>query len=391
MKLACAVLLLCPIAAIASTVQWDSATTGTTLTGEILEPTAVTDGPPPTVVYLKNLSILRLGTEADEQILADLQNSGHLVLVLDYAKSAKAVSPNLNADVLKIRQDIADAKNKKLLANRKIDANHLFILMEGFRLKRDVEFARDGKRVLGMDIIYPAKPAKPVPALMEITCDNQNRMGAGSLLFCRDTLLEGGEAAGFAVAMVDHPVAPPYKGIDDPMPQCIERMHAAVKTLRANGGDFGMNGNIGVIGFSRGATMADPRQPLRLPRPPPGRSDARALRESLGQTRREPGEMGRPRRGELPDQRRRPDVPQHQQGRVGGVPRRAGEVRQSPEGPRRRASVPSGRRHPRPPRQHRSRDAFGGLCLLCQAPFATNALIRKSLAQKRTDLSPRMA
>jgi acetyl esterase/lipase len=107
-----------------------------------------------------------------------------------------------------------------------------------------------------MDIVYPSKPAHSVPVLMEITCDNQNRMGSFSLLFCHDTLLEGAQAAGFATAMIDHPVAPPYKGLDDPMPQCIYRLKAAVRTLRALDEQIGGNGRIGAIGFSRGGPMA---------------------------------------------------------------------------------------------------------------------------------------
>jgi acetyl esterase/lipase len=142
------------------------------------------------------------------------------------------------------------------LADYKVDFGRIYILAEGFRLKRDVEFARDGNRVLAMDVMYPSKPGKPVPALLEITCDNVDRMGASSLLFCRDTLLEGGEAAGFAVAMIDHPVPPPYKGIDDPMPQCVDRVKAAAKTLRELAFELGMNGKIGAIGFSRGAPFA---------------------------------------------------------------------------------------------------------------------------------------
>jgi acetyl esterase/lipase len=123
-------------------------------------------------------------------------------------------------------------------------------------LKRDVEFARDGSRALGMDIFYPSQPAKPVPALLEITCDNTNRMGNFSLLFCHDTLVEGAQAAGFAAAMIDHPVPPPYKGIDDPMPQAIYRLKAAVRTLRSLGPQLGLSGQIGAIGFSRGGPMA---------------------------------------------------------------------------------------------------------------------------------------
>ena len=91
---------------------------------------------------------------------------------------------------------------------------------------------------------------------MEITCDNVNRMGMYSLLFCHDTLTDGGMAAGFAVAMIDHPVPPPYKGIDDPMPQVIYRLKAAVRTLRSMDAELDMNGKIGAIGFSRGGPMA---------------------------------------------------------------------------------------------------------------------------------------
>jgi hypothetical protein len=134
--------------------------------------------------------------------------------------------------------------------------DRLFILPEGYHLKQNVEFARDGDRVLAMDILYPSNPRKPVPVLMEITCDNVNRMGNGSLLYCRDTLLEGGALAGFAVAMVDHPVRPPYKGIDDPMPQSLDRMKAAVAKLRELSKELGTSEKIGAIGFSRGGPFA---------------------------------------------------------------------------------------------------------------------------------------
>lgn len=250
------VLLFCALSLPAADIHWPSATVGRDITGEVRAPATQPAGGTPTIVYLKNLSIPRLGQEEDETILADFVKEGHLVLILDYACDANAISPNLNADLLKLRRDIVDAKNRTLLAEYKIDPNHLFILPEGFRLRRDVEFARDGNRILAMDVIYPALPAEPVPALMEITCDNKDRMGSSSLLFCQDTLMEGAAIAGFASAMIDHPVPPPYKGIDDPMPQCIHRLKAAVRTLRAMSTQLNLNGRIGAIGFSRGGPMA---------------------------------------------------------------------------------------------------------------------------------------
>jgi dienelactone hydrolase len=149
------------------------------------------------------------------------------------------------AEILKLRDDA-----------RATHPDRFFILPEGYRLKENVEFARDGDRVLAMDVMYPSKPPGPVPVLMEITCDNANRMGSGSLLFCRDTLLEGGAFAGFAVAMVDHPVRPPYKGIDDPMPESLDRMKLAVAKLRELSKELGTSDKIGAIGFSRGGPFA---------------------------------------------------------------------------------------------------------------------------------------
>src|SRR5579872_5028872 len=208
--------LSCFTGAYAAEIYFQSPCTGSAIDGAVMvppKPATNADGSIPTIVYLKNLAILRLGQEPDEPIIHDLLNDGDLVVVLDYGKNPKAVSPALNADMLELRQEIG-GKKKVLLSEYKVDVNHLFILIEGYRLKRDVEFARDGSRVLGMDIQYPSMPLHPVPALMEITCDNTNRMGCFSLLFCRDTLTDGGMAAGFAVAMIDHPVPPPYKGID---------------------------------------------------------------------------------------------------------------------------------------------------------------------------------
>src|SRR4051812_41450805 len=106
-------IVLLPLIARAGDVKWTSATTGIELNGDVRVP-AANDKPMPTVVYLKNLSIPRIGTELDESITDDLVKSGHLVLMLDYAHHPKAISPDLNADLLKLRQDIADAKKKSL-------------------------------------------------------------------------------------------------------------------------------------------------------------------------------------------------------------------------------------------------------------------------------------
>src|SRR5207247_1783669 len=120
-------------------VVFHSAATGTAIDGQVHVPTPTTK-PVPAVVYLKNLSAPRVGQDSDDAIIGDLVESGHLVLVLDYSHHASARSPDLNADVLKLREEIA-GKNKTLLAEHQVDPNRLFIMPEGFRMKRDVEFA----------------------------------------------------------------------------------------------------------------------------------------------------------------------------------------------------------------------------------------------------------
>ena len=192
--------------------------------------------PPATVLYLTNLPIPRIGTESNADIIKALDADGCEVRTIEGPQPP---------DILKLRREIKCP-----------NPDRLFILPEGYRLRQNVEFVRDGDRVLAMDIIYPSLPKQPVPVLMEITCDNINRMGNGSLLFCRDTLLEGGALAGFAVAMVDHPVRPPYKGIDDPMPESLARMKAAVAKLRELSKELGTSDKIGAVGFSRGGPFA---------------------------------------------------------------------------------------------------------------------------------------
>lgn len=237
-------------------ISWQSDTTGDSIKAGFYKPeTTNSDAPTPLVIYLVNLSSPRVGMEETESILTDLISEGYRVLVLDYRSHPLAKSPELHADLLKLRQNLGE-KERKLLAEHKIDVNQVYILPEGYRLKRNIEFARDGSRVLAMDVMYPSRPRQPVPMLMEITCDNASRMGNFSLVFCRDTLVEGALLNGFAAAMVDHPVAPPYKGLDDPMPQSLDRMMAAVTTLRQLSPSLHGNGKIGAIGFSRGGPFA---------------------------------------------------------------------------------------------------------------------------------------
>ena len=206
----------------------------------------------PVIVYLQNLAAPRTGTEADKSILRDFFGAGYLVVVLDFSGRTNARVPFINRDLGKLRDDI---RAKKFLGEYPVDNAHVFIVPAGCRLKRDVLYFDDPKRPLSLDIIYPSQPKCPVGALIEFSCDNVSRMGNTSLSICSDTILDAEATEGFAVAMADHPVAPPYKGLDA-MPDCAVRIKAAIRTLRAEGSQLSFNGKIAPIGFSRGSGMA---------------------------------------------------------------------------------------------------------------------------------------
>ena len=232
---------------------WKSETTGKEIKMQVLKPKSFdVHKATPVVIYLENLASPRIGTDSDRSIIHEFLKQGYLVVTLDYAHNPQARVPFINQDLYEMRHQLL---YKKWLTHFKIDMAHVFIVPSGSRLLRDVVFYHAPGRTLGMDIIYPTHPKKKVGAVIEFSCDNRNRMGDGSLAICSDTILDGEATEGFAVAMADHPVKAPYKGID-PMPQCAWKIKAAVRTLRAESARLDLNGKIAPVGFSRGSGMA---------------------------------------------------------------------------------------------------------------------------------------
>jgi hypothetical protein len=233
--------------------QWSSPATGHSIAMKVLMPKSFNaEKPSPTIIYLEELSAPRTGTDSDEAIINDFLDKGYLVVTLDYAGDPKAHVPFINKDLLEIRGEVF---HQEFVPGVQIDPAHVFIIPSGSRLLPNVTYYQDKGRTLGMDIIYPSHPIKPVGAVIEFSCDNQDRMGNSSLVVCSDTVLEGEATEGFAVAMADHPVAAPYKGLD-PMPDCAWKIKAGVRTLRAEGTKLDFNGKIAPVGFSRGSGMA---------------------------------------------------------------------------------------------------------------------------------------
>ena len=232
---------------------WSSVATKQPLKMSVLKPAIPsTNQLSPLIIYLENLAAPRVGTDGDAVIIKDFLDHGYLVVTLDYAHQTEARVPFINRDLIELRNEVL---LKTFIPGIEIDPSHVFVVPAGDRLMREVVFYRDADRTLAMDIVYPSHPARPVGAVIEFSCDNVNRMGSGSLSICSDTILDGEATEGFAVAMADHPVKAPYKGLD-PMPDCAWKIKAAVRTLRAEGVKLGFNGKIAPVGFSRGSGMA---------------------------------------------------------------------------------------------------------------------------------------
>lgn len=240
-----------PVARIA----WRSAVLERNLLIETSMPKAATTRPAsvPAVIVLRNLPTSRATPQVRDKANTLLRDAGNAILFIDYSNECDATNDAMVRDLLKLRLDI---KEKTLDLDPAIDVNRIWILPEGYALRRDVTFLSNEQKTWQLDIAYPIEPARHVSTLMEITCDNASRMGNFSLVYCRDTLLEGALLRGFAAAMIDHPVPAPYKGIDDPMPELIHRLKAAVRTIRAQADSLPLNGQIGAMGFSRGGPMA---------------------------------------------------------------------------------------------------------------------------------------
>lgn len=228
---------------------------GLSLPLSIVRPSKVTaDAVLPTVIYLANLSSPRTGTEPDSILRESFLAQGCQVVTIDFQAQASARIPALNQELARIRSLL---HSTSWLAGIRPDKSRIYIVPSGCRLLRDVPYWReaDGGRILAMDLIFPAKPAAQFGAILEFSCDNRDRYGNYSLHACSDTLIDSLASEGFAVAMADHPVAAPYKGLDA-MPVSGRKIRAALHALRAALQPHGHSGKVAPVGFSRGSGMA---------------------------------------------------------------------------------------------------------------------------------------
>ena len=277
-------------ASMAATGTWKSAVTGTPLNYTASAATAKAakdaNGKPMTVVYLENLAVQKVGQNSNADDVAWLRSHGWQVIEIDYANHAKAKAPTLNKDIIAINSSLKEGK----FCGQTCSPMRSYILMEGYRICRDVSYYKDDPTVynypdaykgtegdsLYMDIAYPANPKQAVPVLLTFsysssyaTANKHKRMYLpyfwGGF---NDSFVEGASAVGFAWAVCDHPKycdwgqgkytggANKSLGAVEVNPDAARKVKSAVRTVRAVGRELGISGDVAVTGFSRGSTAA---------------------------------------------------------------------------------------------------------------------------------------
>jgi len=276
--------------------KWRSQVTGSdivyTLTGSKLA-TPDFNGDYPTVVYLENLNLRKIGRNRNSDDVAWLLSRGYRVIELDYKKNANATAISINSDIVAINDSLAAGS---FCGHKGSSRYQSYVLFEGYRISRNVPYFRDDPTVyntpaeyksgdmLHMDIIYPANAAVKVPVILSFsysnsyatydadkktltTANKDQRLNLGyTLAGFDDSFLEGAPANGIAWAIADHPKYCPWgkgrpvNGRNDTYksyqtnPDAAKKVKSAVRTLRSLGSQLGLSGNIGIYGFSRGST-----------------------------------------------------------------------------------------------------------------------------------------
>ena len=297
-KLLSLILLFTAATAMAGTGKWTSPAIGKSLNYKTSSasgtPAKDASGKLMTIVYLENLSVPKMGQNSNADDVTWLRNAGYQVIELDYENHEKAVSPTLNLDIIAINSSLQNGS----FCGCTCSTSRSYILMEGYRIQRDIPYYQDDPTVynfpdvykdsqgdnLYLDLIYPANPSVSVPVLVTFSYSNSYATNSSGKLtdankhkrlflpYCwgafKDSFVEGVSALGFAWAICDHPKycdwgqgkytggANKSLGAIEVNPDAARKVKSAVRTVRGIGRDLGLNGNVAVTGFSRGSTAA---------------------------------------------------------------------------------------------------------------------------------------
>ncbi|MCE5326595.1 MAG: prolyl oligopeptidase family serine peptidase [Planctomycetaceae bacterium] len=239
--------------------QWTSTVVGKALATELFVPQGKAPRQArPGIIYLKNLNHPRIGQEEDAAIIADLLKDGFMVLTVDYAKDPKAVAPQILPDLRLMRGHLRGGRGyDALFAPYRVDDANCRIMPAGHRLARNIQFYGEEGKGFCMDVCYPSKPLRPVPAVVQVSSDNVNRNGNDAQWINNDLLAEGFLTRGYAGVWIDNPMSKRrYVGYDR-MPDVAVIIKAAVRAVRAGAAGYNIDADhIGLTGFSQAASQA---------------------------------------------------------------------------------------------------------------------------------------
>jgi hypothetical protein len=271
----------------------------------VFAPAEASEKAMPMVVYVKGLGIERFGTVSDSELIDGFLKKGMLVAEVDYQLNAKAKGGDMYADVMYLYRVFGVSRGikevepggkprsafpplmdeyiqwdpekvtvyEKFTAERggksveyKINPLWVYVIPAGYTIERDIEIStiKSDKRTIvhRMDVIHPAKPAKGVPAVLEISTsihsenpEKHNRINRNS---CYPfTWMMGGYAAAMMDNVANHVTTMNIYGetMMAPNGPCFPEKRA-LRLLRARKDEFGLSGKVAVMGISKSSMRA---------------------------------------------------------------------------------------------------------------------------------------
>jgi hypothetical protein len=254
----------------------------------------------PIAVYMKNLPIARLGQESDETILNEILQQGVLVAVVDFqgksfpselatlaefcnlrsAFGGKTVFSSVgrmkeyhmdhNTQGLMPYTHQVNEKGEKTLHHLvftdvksghefAIGEHEIYVLPEGFTLKRHIVLAKNGNATGGakehfMDVIYPAKPKVALPTILDVSTKRLKQKDHPFALNPNSDYTMSYTYFGYAFASSAYALEVNDKG------KQRTGLHApeskAIRMLRAKKETWGLSGKIGIFGISKGSARS---------------------------------------------------------------------------------------------------------------------------------------
>jgi hypothetical protein len=269
----------------------------------VFAPASASDKALPMAVYVKGLGIERIGTFSDGELISGLLDKGMLVAEVDYQSNPKAKGGDMYIDVMylyrvfgaslginAVKPVVPRSKPRpafpplmdefirwdpekvtvyeKFVAERggkrveyRIDPKWVYVMPAGYTIDRDIEIMtiKSDKRtnVHRMDVIYPAKPVKPVPAVLEISTSTHSVDPANHRRINRNscypfTWMMDGYAAAMMDNVANHVTTMSIYGESMTAPTGVHFPEKrALRLLRARKDEFGLSGKIAVMGISK--------------------------------------------------------------------------------------------------------------------------------------------